>query len=124
MTPIEISENDIWYMHAPWMPKAREWAESKMPKDWDRNSSVEIGLFYCFMLEFLHQNFNITSKEITLDEFSEWLDKQIAVATTWDNAVKAHEVAREADQFRIRAKTLQQVREKFLTLTPPPTTLS
>jgi len=61
---------------------------------------------------------------MTPEQFLEWLDKQIAIATTWDNSVKAHEISRESDQFRIRAKTLQQVREKFLTILPPPTTLS
>lgn len=47
------------------------------------------------------------------DEFLEWLDTQIAICTTWDNAVKPHETSIEADQFRIRARTLEQVREKF-----------
>lgn len=57
---------------------------------------------------------------MTQQEFLEWLDKQIAIATTRGNSVKPHEVSIEADQFRIRAKTLQQVRDNFVTVMPPP----
>jgi hypothetical protein len=48
--------------------------------------------------------------------FLKWLDKQIAIATTWENSVKPHEISTEADRLRIRAKTLQQVREKYAQL--------
>lgn len=51
------------------------------------------------------------------DEFLKWLTKQIEIATQWDNAVKPHEISVEADRFRIRAKTLEQVKEKYLFLT-------
>lgn len=50
------------------------------------------------------------------DPFLEWLSKQIEIATTWGNAVKPHEISVEADRFRIRAKTLQLVKEKYLEL--------
>lgn len=50
------------------------------------------------------------------DEFLKWLTKQIEIATTWGNAVKPHEISVEADRFRIRAKTLELVKEKYLEL--------
>lgn len=50
------------------------------------------------------------------DEFLRWLTKQIEIATTWGNAVKPHENSMEADRFRIRTKTLQLVKEKYLEL--------
>lgn len=50
------------------------------------------------------------------NQFLSYLDQQIAICTTWDNAVKPHETSIEADQFRIRARALEQVREKFIQL--------
>jgi len=50
---------------------------------------------------------------INEEPFIQWLDKQIAIATTWTNAAKPHEVSVEADRFRIRAKVLQDVKKKF-----------
>lgn len=50
------------------------------------------------------------------DEFLNWLTKQIEIASTWGNAVKPHEISVEADRFRIRAKTLELVKEKYLEL--------
>lgn len=48
------------------------------------------------------------------DVFLNWLTKQIEIATTWTNAVKPHELSVEADRFRIREKTLEQIKEKYI----------
>lgn len=53
----------------------------------------------------------------TEDEFLKWLTKQIEIATSWGNSVKPHEISVEADRFRIRTKTLEQIKEKYLELT-------
>lgn len=50
------------------------------------------------------------------DQFLEWITKQIDIATAWTNAVKSHEISTEADRFRIRAKTLELVKEKYIEL--------
>jgi len=50
------------------------------------------------------------------DLFLKWLTKQIEIATTWDNAVKPHELSVEADRFRIRRDTFIQIKEKYCEL--------
>lgn len=56
-------------------------------------------------------------KDTADDKFLAWLTKQIEIATVWENAVKPHEISVESDRFRIRAKTLEQVKEKYVELT-------
>ncbi len=59
---------------------------------------------------------------MTPDEFMEWIDKRISEHRASENDLTAGYAKRRL--YLELASQLEEVREKFLTLTPPPTTLS
>lgn len=52
----------------------------------------------------------------TNDKFLIWLNKELEMYEQWDNAVKAHEISIESSQYRMRVRTLKQVKEKYILL--------
>jgi hypothetical protein len=46
-----------------WMEKARTYAESRMPQNWNREDGMSISIFYNHMLYFISQNYNLTPKK-------------------------------------------------------------
>lgn len=59
---------------------------------------------------------------MTPEDFIEWIDKEIQKAQRWADRESSK---MEPDQsFNGRLSALEEVKQKFFTLTPPPTTLS
>ena len=42
-----------------WMEKARLFAESQMPEDWNRKDQINVSIFYIHMLDFIGGNYKL-----------------------------------------------------------------